>query len=235
MIKILPFVIVALLIVGALAYFRFFVVKQNLTDSSAGSVQSSPIEVPKTLPGATLEDRVKSLEDTVKSLVQKVNASPAPATSADSRLADAEAAITELKARVSSLENSSGTSQTSTSSKSTVYIPLGSGGQINSDNYSSLNTFQVSLDPAQYPGYKNMQLEVNMRLNQPGATLYARLYDNNTGSAVSGEISTTSTSSTVISSSSFTLPSGSNTYVLQSRTSDGSQAFLDYARIKVNF
>lgn len=239
MIKILPFIIVAFLIVGGLFYFRFHAAQQDLTTSSS-TAQSSPIEVPKTAPGATLDDRVTALESSVKAIADKINSISSTQTpsSLDSRLKNVESSITELKARVASLENSSTaktTTTTTNSSKSTIYIPLGSGGQINSTNYSSLNTFQINLDPSQYSGYSSMQLEVNMRLNQPGGTLSARLLNNNSGSAISSEISTGSTSSVIVSSTGFTLPSGSNNYVLQAKTSDGSQAFLDYARIKVNF
>lgn len=234
MVKILPFIIVALLLVGGLGYWRFSTARQSLD-----SVQPSPIEVPKTLPGASLEERVKTLEDTVTALVNKANSTPAPQSSSlDSRVSDLEAAVTELKARVTSLENSStGTPQTgtSTSSKPTVYIPLGSSGTVNSQSWTSLSTFQVSLNPSQYPGYYGMQLEVNMRLNQPGGTLYARLYNVSTGLATSAEINTTATDSTVVSSANFTIPSATDTYILQAKTSDGTLGFLDYARIKVNF
>lgn len=245
MIRLLPFILVALLVLGILGYFRFFAAKQSLVTSQTNTSQNppaggqaSPIEVPKTLPGATLEDRVKILEDSIKAVVNKINNQSTPDSGLDSRLKIVEASITELKARVSSLENGSTgqtTTSTSTSSKSTIYIPLGSGGQTSSQSYASLSTFQITLDPSQYPGYKSMQLEVNMRLNQPGSTLYARLLNNNSGSATSSEISTTSTSSVVVSSSDFNLSSGSNTYILQTKTLDGSQGFLDYARIKVNF
>jgi len=80
-----------------------------------------------------------------------------------------------------------------------------------------------------------MQLEVNMRLNQPGGTLYARLYNSTSGGATSSEVSSTSTTSSIFTSSTFTLPTGSKTYILQAKTSDGTSAFLDTARIKVNF
>lgn len=235
MIKFLPFILLALLILGGLGYWRFFATKQSLENPQT-QVSQELVEVPKTAPGASLEDKFKSLEETVTALVNKVNAIPKPTTdpSLDSRLKSAESGVTELKARVSSLENAT-PAPAATSSKSTVYIPLGSGGQTTDTNWTSLNSFQINLDPAQYPGYKNMQLEVNMRLNQPGGTLFARLYNLSSGSSVSSEITTTSTTSSTSSSQTFTLPSGSKSYVLQAKTSDGTLGFLDNARIKVNF
>lgn len=215
-------------------------IKQSITPATFSQTTSDtkPLEVPKTLPAATLDDRVKSLEDTVSKIVTQVNSlktagSPATA-SLDSRLKTVEGAIADLTARVAALEKST-PAQVVSSSKSVVYIPLGSGGTVASVDWTSLNTFQITMDPSQYPGYTSMQLEVNMRLNQPGGTLSARLYNNSSGSSTSPELSSTSTTSSVYSSSIFTLPSGSKTYVLQTKTSDGSPAFLDTARIRVNF
>ncbi len=243
MIRFLPFILIAVVVLGGLGYWRFVATKQNLASPKADQTQDqTPIEVPKTLPQATLDERVKALEDLVIKIVAEVNSAKSAkidaAASLDTKLNALDAAVTELKIRVSALEKPSSASTTSTtggSGKSTIYIPLGSGGLIADTNWVTLSTFQISLDPAQYPGYTNMQLEVTIRLNQPGGTLYARLYNLSSGSATSSEITTTSTSEQLVSSSGFSLSTGTKTYVLQAKTSDGSQAFLDYARIKVNF
>lgn len=239
MIRLLPFVLIPILIIGGLLFWRNLATKQSLTTSQANQSDLTPVEVPKTLPGASLEDRVKSLEDTITKLVPQVNnlkpgSSPAASSSLDSRLKDVESTMTELKARVSSLEKAT-PAPAATSSKATIYIPLGSGGSVSSVDWASLNAFQINLDPAQYPGYSSMQLEVNMRLNQPGGTLYARLYNSTSGAATSSEVSSTSTTSSIFTSSTFNLSTGSKTYILQAKTSDGTLGFLDTARIKVNF
>lgn len=239
MIRLLPFILIPVVVLAALGYWRYVATKPSLEIPETVEF-AEPVEVPKTLPGATTEDRVNSLEETLLKLVTQVNnlnsssSKQQTSTSLDTRLGAAEAAVTELKARVSSLEKATPVS-VSSSSKSTVYIPLGSGGQLNDQSWTTLSTFQISLDPAQYPGYTNMQLEVTMRLNQPGGTLYARLYNTTAGSATSSETSTTATTAQLVSSSAFTLLAGSKTYVLQAKISDGTLGFLDYARIKVNF
>ena len=240
MIKYLPFVLIPVLILGGLGYWRYSQSKSNLEtpSTSSSSQDQTPIEVPKALPQATIDDRVKSLEDLVTKLVTQLNSlkssSPQANSSIETRLSSAEAAVSELKVRVSALEKSSPAPVAASSGKSTIYIPLGSGGQISGNtDWTSLNTFQATVDPAQYPGYSSMQFEVNMRLNQPGGTLYAKLYSS--GSLDSSQVSTTSTSSSLYTSSRFTLSGGSKTYTLQAKTSDGSQAFIDTARIKVNF
>lgn len=239
MLRLLPFILVPILIVAALGYWRA-TANKSLSTPQVGVQQSTEsIEVPRTLPDASLEDRVKALEDTNAKLVTQVNSlkssSQTPSTSSlDSRLNTLEGAITDLKVRVSALEKAT-PAPASAGSKATIYIPLGSGGSVSSTDWASLNSFQISLDPVQYPGYSSMQLEVNMRLNQPGGTLYARLYNSTSGSVISSEISSTSTNSSVFTSATFTLPTGSKTYVLQAKTSDGTPAFLDTARIRVNF
>lgn len=240
MIKLLPFILIPILLIALLGYWRYVSIKQSFPPAtiSQTTTDTKPLEVPKTLPDATIDDRVKSLEDTLSKIITQVNNlktdnSLSPA-SLDSRLKTLEGAITDLTARISALEKATPAPVAVVSSlKSSVYIPLGSGGQISSGtDWVSLGTFQATVDTSSYPGYTNMQLEVNMRLNQPGGTLYARLYSS--GSLDSSQVSTTSTSSTLVISSNFTL-SGSKTYTLQAKSSDGTQAFIDNARIKVNF
>lgn len=241
MIRLLPFILIPVLLIAGLGYWRFVVSKPSVITTSPVSSQvqdSELVEVPKTLPQATVEDRVKSLEDTITKLVPQVNnlkpGSSQTGSSLDLRLTNAESAVTELKARVSALEKAT-PAPVAASGKATIYIPLGSSGSAASVDWISLNAFQINLDPAQYPGYSSMQLEVNMRLNQPGGTLYARLYNSTSGTATSSEVSSTSTTSSIFTSSTFSLPSGSKTYILQAKTSDSTLGFLDTARIKVNF
>lgn len=238
MIKFLPFILVALLVLGGLGYFRFFAAKQSLqTFSSPTEVSEEPVEVPKTLPGASLEDRVKGLEDTITSLVNKVNVTPKPTSdpALDSRLKSAETAVTELKARVSSLEKAS-PAPAATSSKSTLYIPLGSGGGPWADqNWYSMPEYEISLDPANYPGYSGMVLEVTFRMVEAAGTGSVRLYNVTDGSAVSGQLDTTSTIFALKTSPSFTLSTGTKTYRLQVKSTSNRDIFIQSARIKVNF
>lgn len=220
-----------------MVYWRFFAIRSSgssLTTPQTASTQS-PVEVPKTLPNATIEDRVQVLEKALTEVIKKVNATPVQTDSSlDSRVNALEASITDLKVQIANLPAAS-SAPAASSSKSTIYIPLGAGGTVASVDWTPLNAFLINLDPAQYPGYTSMQLEVNMRLNQPGGTLYARLYNNSSSSATSSELTSTSTSSSIYTSSTFTLPAGSKTYLLQAKTSDGTQAFLDTARIRVSF
>lgn len=243
MIKILPIAVIVtiiILILGGLGYFRFIASKPSLTTSQStqNTPQDSPIEVPKKLPQATLDDRVRTLEDVLAKLVTQVNnlkpATSQSSTSSDSRLANLESAVTELKVRVSALEKA--TPVSATSSKSTVYIPLGGGGGPWGDqNWNTLAEYQVSINPDNYPGYSNMQLEANFRLAEAAGTGSVRLYNMTDGSSVSPQIDTTSTSFGVQTSGTFKLPSGQKTYTIQVQTTKGKSLFVQNARIKVNF
>lgn len=230
MIRLLPFILIPILIVGGLGYWRYMVSKQSLTTPQTNQQDQDPQEVPKSLPNASLEDRVNSLEETVTKLISQVNSlkSSSPAQST------LDAQVTELKARVSSLEKA--TPQPQTSSKSTVYIPLGSGGGpwANIDWY-SMPEYEISLDPGNYPGFTGMVLEVTFRMVEAAGTGSVRLYNMTDSSATSNQLDTTSTTFSLKTSSSFKIPSGSKTYRLQVKSSQNKDIFIQSARIKVNF
>lgn len=236
MLKLLLIGVVLLAAAGGVIYFRFVAspkvspVSQNTSESQA----ETPIEVPKTLPGASLEDKVASLEETVSSIVKKIN-SPSSVSDSDSRLKNTEAAITELKAKVSSLEKAT-PAPAQTTRGATIYIPLGSGGGpwANTDWY-SLNEYEIALDPGNYPGYTGMILEVTFRLAESAGVGSVRLYNITDSSVTSSQLDTTATSYGLQSSSSFKLATGTKTYKLQIKSSQGKDLFIQSARIKVNF
>lgn len=185
-----------------------------------------------------MEDRVKVLEEAVLVVAKKLNPSAAPVAQVDStldtRVKAVESALTELKVRVSSLEKTNTSPQTSTS-KSTVYIPLGSGGKWGDKDWYTTQEYEVSLNPDNYPGYTGMVLEVTFRLGESVGTGSVRLYNTTDGSALSSQVDSTSSSFSLKGSSSFTLPSGTKTYKLQVKSTQGAELFIQSARIKVNF
>ncbi|OGE24949.1 hypothetical protein A3C26_00385 [Candidatus Daviesbacteria bacterium RIFCSPHIGHO2_02_FULL_39_12] len=230
MLRLLPVVLVITLVLGGLGYWRFVGSKPSLISSETSSESDSrPIEVPKTLPQAGLEERIKALESlTTKLVVQETGSS-------DSRVSILEASVTELKARVSTLEKATPAPAASTG-QSVVYIPLGSGGGPWKDqSWYSLSEYQVILDPANYPNYSSMQLEANFRLNEAASTGSVRLYNVTDSNAVSSQIDTTSTSFGIKTSSTFKLPSGQKTYTIQVKSDQNAILFVQNARIKVNF
>ncbi|MDP3973399.1 MAG: hypothetical protein Q8P92_01065 [Candidatus Daviesbacteria bacterium] len=246
MLRILPVILILLLISGGLIFWRFNASKNNLESPNVEILDSELIEVPKTLPDASLDDKVEILNDAMTTIVSEINSlkraisslQSQSVTDLDNRLKAVEASLTELKIKVSALEGGQ-TTQTTTNQTTTtnppLYIPLSSGGQTKSQDYVTIETYQISLNPADYAGYKNMQLEVSIRRNQPGNTVYARLYNSTDGSVTSSEVSTTSSTFVWLTSSGFSLASGTKTYVLQVKVGDGTDAFVQSARIKVNY
>lgn len=244
MIRFLPLILIPVIIISGLGYWRYLANKQSLQTPQQANFQVDqqvqvPAEVPNTLPKVSLEDQVNNLEDTVTKLVPQVNSlksasgQGAVPASLDSRLKEVESVVAELKTRVSLLEKGTTTTQ-STSKSATVYIPLGAGGQNGDKNWLSIANYGATIDPAEYPGYTSMQLEVNFRLVQKSGTAYARLY-NVTDQANKEQVSTTSDSFSWQTSSGFTLPTGQKTYTLQMKSTEGAEVQLQSARIKVNF
>lgn len=166
-----------------------------------------------------------------------------PNLSDSSKFSLLESKLAVLQRRVETLEKGSGTSTTTQSSnnstqtsKPPLYIPLGSGGSFTDRVYANFGGYIASIDSSNYTGYTSMQLEVSMRLNQPGEKVKARMFNSTDSSAISNsEVSTTQTTYTLLTSGNFTLPSGSKNYQLQVQSTDGVETFVQTARIKVNY
>lgn len=198
-------------------------------------------------PGLSEAEKIKSLQSQLSTLLDKISQLEKTATKSATplvkngstegqKIRDLETTITQLQAKVTTLEQQTNrTSQPSSGSTPVVYIPLGSGGSTDDKNWFGLDGYEVSLNPADYPGYSNMYLEVTLRLVEKVGTAYARLYSISDNKAVSSELSSTSEKNTLLSSSGFKLPDGSKTYRLQVKSSEGYQVLLQNSRIKVTF
>ena len=236
MIKLLLILAIPALLLGGGYFYINYTTSGNLENPTEGSRSiDEPIEVPKTLPGQT-ESEGKEAETAVTPNLKTPTPSavPIPQTSSlDSKVAALETVVNDLKLKIANLEKA--TPAPASSSKTTIYIPLGSGGYWGNSDWYSLVEYEISLDPANYPGYTGMQLEVIFRLVEAVGTGYVRLFNITDNSATSSEISTTSTTFALKTTSSFTLPSGSKTYKLQIKSSVGKDLYIQSARIKVNF
>lgn len=231
--KYLPIIVPVIAALFILVFGYFYI------QSSKSSLPAK--EVPSDLPDQT---RIENLEGSVSLMIDQLNslkssiatASGETQTSAslDYRLKTLETSALDLKARVSALEKPIPTSPPTTS-KPPLYIPLGTGGSSGDQNWLSILTYQVELNPSDYAGYSGVILEVNMKLNQASGTGYARLYNSTDSSAVSSEISTTSDKYSWLSSSSFTLSTGKKTYRLQLKSSTGTEISIQNARLKISF
>lgn len=199
----------------------------------------------KTSFGDTIEQRVENLETSVSAILKQIGGidSAPKDTTLQKQVNQIEDAVTDLQTKVSKLEGTSTTSTTTQTSSSTtttqrspVYIPLGTDGSSISTDWTTVDTLQADIDPAEYSGYKSMQLELNLRVNQGNGKAFARLYNKAKGTAIlSSEVSTTSPTYVYITSPTFTLPSGKENYRLQLKSLTGYSVDAQNIRIKVNF
>ncbi len=244
MIKILLPVVLVIALLFGFGYWKF------IGQGSAGNLEQpilGGITPSKTTNPGALETRVTALENSLATLIGQFNdfknsnpannntSSQPVIVNGESRLKAVETAIADLKTRVADLEKKTSSQTTSTTTtKSVVYIPLGSGGNAGNTDWYSLSNYQITLNPSDYPGYTNMQLEVNFRLTSSGGTAYARLYNSSDGTGLQ-QVTTTSTSLNTQTSYYFNLARGSKTYTLQVKSDQGSNLEVQSARIKVNF
>lgn len=242
MVRILLIGGVIIAVLGVLFYFRFIASsakletpkQQTQVSSPASDSTTEPQEVPLSLPQARIsaDEKIQALQLQVNTLTEQVK--ELKKNSPEARISALESSLTALKA-----QNSSSTTTTSstTSTKFPLYIPLGSGGSVTSTDWVTLDNYNITLDSASYPGYTSVQLEVNMRMNDPkGITAYARLINITDNSAITqSQASTTSTSFGVVRSSNFSLTSGSKTYKIQVKTQNQAEMLVQDARLKINF
>lgn len=224
-----------LIILASIGYFLFFFNKPtqpalaNISPvDSTDSPQSSPALAPTSsstpLPSSAsgnekiLDTKITNLEKTVNSLNLQV---------------------TSLNQKYSTLSGTGSTTITPTPTpipNSAVYVTLGSNGQANDQSYTPIPGFAVTLNPADFPGYKSVTLEATMSRVQLGGTANLQLFNQTTGQAITAStVTTSSTTFQLVSSSPFQLASGSNTYVLTIQSSDNTNVQVNIARLKINF
>ncbi|MCL5784483.1 MAG: hypothetical protein M1142_03975 [Patescibacteria group bacterium] len=241
MLKLLPVIVVVTLMISVLVYIRFFKISQPITTPQASSVSYTPTT------GATDKERIQALEDAVMTIAKQINKMQTSGGSGTS--SDLENRVKFLEDQVAILQRQqsngevTGTTITPVPTASPVsqkqpalYIPLGTGGSSTGSDWTTINTYKITLDPADYPGYSSMQLELSLRVYQGNGKAFARLINSDDGLAVLlSEVSTTFGDYTWVTSSPFTLSSGKKNYKVQLKSLTGYEAGIQNARIKVNF
>lgn len=245
MAKLLPVIVLILLFAGALLYIRF-------QSSSQSSISESVTQISQKIDensNATESEKIKTLEESIKLLASEIGKLKASLGSSgeggalnitspitEIRLKNLETSVRLLQSDVATLKSSS-SQTTSTSTKNPpFYIPLGGADTANDKNFTSLATYQVEIDSADYLGYSGAQLEVNLKMGEAVGTANVRLYNSTDGLAISSsQVSTNSTQYTWLVSPSFKLSSGKKTYVLQVQSTEGYTVYIQSARLKVSF
>lgn len=195
------------------------------------TTHKQPVAVEQTFPPGLSQDLQSPLALASPSPNQQGTNSPVPSSSKTSANTSAlTAQIADLQHRVGILE------QKSSATKTPLYIPLGSNGATELLDWQNLPTFSATINPADYIGYKSMQLEVSMRVYQGNGEALARLIDSNEQIVIAGsDVSTTSENYSWVSSSGFTIFPDTKTYIVQLKTTTGYEAGIQSARIKVNY
>lgn len=117
-----------------------------------------------------------------------------------------------------------------------LYIPLGGGVSTTNREWSYVGGAEGYFDKADYKNAKKISFEVFLRIKHGAGQASARLYDSNHGFVISNsELSAGGESFTLVSSPALNLLDGNNLYKVELRTTTGYEAFMDGARIKVDF
>lgn len=226
--------------VGGLLYLRFFQGQSSAPIPVLNQISAGSSAAPTSSP---LEGRVQALEEAVILLAQKVGSTAASdvidkassGNSYEERIKTLEATVNDLQGQITQLKQSSSqTTQTTSTNKAPLYIPLGWSGTTTSTNWTVISSQSMTIDPGDYPGYTSMQFEVSLRAYQGNGKAFARLSNDDGTSIIASEVSITSGDYTWVSSSSSTLP-GKKTYKLELKSLTGYEAGAQNARIKVNF
>lgn len=237
MVKLLPFAALFIAVFAVLGYFA-------LSDGSPSGIKQISLGTVTSKPE---DNRIKELEQSVLELADKVNGSdsgtasqslPDPSNT-QARLNALEVSIADLQAKIKKLESGSQSQlgiQT-TAKKSPAYIlSLGSGDSTTKTDWTTANNIDITIDPAEFPGYTSMQLEAYLKVKDGNGKAYARLHDSATGlSELSSEVSTSSENFTWAQSPTFTINGSKKTYKFQIKSLTGYEAFIQAARVKVNF
>ncbi|MFC1711282.1 hypothetical protein ACFLZ1_01715 [Patescibacteria group bacterium] len=119
---------------------------------------------------------------------------------------------------------------------STVYIPLGGGVSTTNGSWSYLGGAEGYFNKADYKNAKRVIWEVFLKIKSGNGKANARLYDATNKVVISGsEIWGEGETFSLVSSQALNLLNGNNLYQVQLRSTTGYEAYMEGARIKVEY
>ena len=119
---------------------------------------------------------------------------------------------------------------------SLIYVPLGGGIATTNQSWAYTGGAEAYFNKADYPGAKKISWEAFLKIKDSNGEANARLYDATHQVVISNsEINGGGDSYFLKSSASLNLLEGNNLYQVQLRTSTGYEAYLEGARIKVEY
>jgi hypothetical protein len=231
----LKIILPVVLILGVLFFIGARVLTSPKTDGFPDITSSLQ---PELAADDDLEARISVLEQSLTNLSSElVSGSPTPSTrpsSLDTRVKSLETQLSQLNSRVAALEISDKSSTQVNSGENVTYIPLGPGSSSSALDWTTVSLPEFTIDPADFSGYTNMYLEVNLRSYQGNGRAYARVINSTDGTAILGsEVSTTSEDYVTVTSGAFKVASTKKTYKMQLKTLTSYEASVQFARIKV--
>lgn len=233
MIKILGLVIISILIISAFAFYRYIAPEKKEAKTNILTPVTSLKSKKVSTDSANLP-----VEETENETFDSSSFSP---DTQDQRISILKQQLTVLQKRVEQLElsgsKSTATTTTQSASKVSTYVfSLGKGGSTVKNDWTTVDNLDITIDPSDYSGYKSMQLEVEVKVKDGNGKVFARLFNSSDGTSVSqSEISSSAFDYTWVTSSTFNLSSGKKTFKIQLKSLTGYEAFVQSARIKVNF
>lgn len=245
MIKFLPVVVLIILVIGASVYLINRQAqnpnqKTQTTAQQEVAATNNPITA-LTNAASGNNSQYQTLSDAITALQKKVNGDTATSIATlESKVTSLEDKVTTLQRQVSQLQ--SGVSPTpteaatTTTKKSPIYIPLGWVASSQALDWTTISTQSITINSNDYPGMTSVQFEGRIVNYQGNGTAYARVINTTDGNAIlSSQISASGTDYTWVTSSGFTLASGSKTYAVQLKTNTGYAAQIADAHLKINF
>lgn len=198
-----------------LIYINYWVVKSQRSISRENSVDTSSTE--RTVD----QEGLSGIPSPDTSALQSPSSVPVSSPAVETRMVETKTIVEKESQTI-----------VQTAQKE-IFIPLGSG-STKSNSYVDLGGMQVSIDTSKYSAIDTVNFEGSIRVEGGNGKMYARLYQKDVGGMLGSEISTSSATGVLGTSSSFQLPSGNRVYTVQAKTDLVEfPAYVDGARIKI--
>jgi hypothetical protein len=124
--------------------------------------------------------------------------------------------------------------QTSESQVKEVFIPLGAGGKVQTNDWQDVSGMSATIDSANYSKIKSVTFEISMRIPTANGIVYARLFNKTDKHPVwYSEVSSEGPLSTTKQASNISLDTGNKAYQVQMKNTLKYESIADSAQLKI--
>lgn len=230
--KVLPALLVVIVIGGAFYYFKFMKVDHRL-----GILERRVDNLPARWAEAfgTATESAQNIKNEITQKPQEIQAMVDEAVKKAIANIKPKTTIIEKVTKQEATAAPASTAATATPGVGETYVPLGSSGQTSSQTYTTITTLSATIDSSKYPANAKATLTANMSLKDANGTGYARLVAGTDKNEIifGSEMSTTAQTLTPVTSGSFVLHPGNQTYYVQLYSLTGYQVTIESPRIKI--